>query len=265
MKIVRTAAAPFVLVFLGMIAGRADPSVREIIAKTLAHDDARQRALQAMQYDQTAEIDQLDSQERVTRHDVMAMVVSPDSHPPMKITSVSGDNAPPLSDHAAVQGMADDVEGNKATFTLHDLADRFIITHEGDDVIDGVPVYLLTFSPKPGQPWHDDTEKVVNQLCGHVWISQRTYNVLRTEATLTHPVRVAWFLAKVPTLRFEYRMHDSESGFANSQERITLEVRALFVGYHERQVIRMSGFRRTTGPNAATLRRPAPDSTIQGG
>jgi len=78
-------------------------------------------------------------------------------------------------------------------------------------------------------------------------------------------VRVAWFLAKVPTLRFEYRMHDSESGFANSQERITLEVRALFVGYHERQVIRMSGFRRTTGPNAATLRRPAPDSTIQGG
>jgi hypothetical protein len=238
----------FVLVasaFLGMAASRAEPSVREIVAKTLANDDARQQALQAMLYDQTASIDQLDGQERVTRHEVLTMIMSPGAQPPMRITAVSGDNAPPLSDHAAVQGMADDVEGNKATFTLHDLADRFVITREADDTIDGAPVYLLAFAPKPGQPWHDDTEKVVNQLHGHIWISQRTYNVLRTEAVLTHPVRVAWFFAKVPTLRFEYRAHDSASGFADSQERITLEVRAPFVGYHERQVIRMSRFRST--------------------
>jgi len=233
-------------IFLGPIAARADPGVREIIAKTLAQDDARQRALQAMQYDQTAEIDQLDGHERVTRHDALTMIMSPGSHPPMKILSVSGDDAPSLNDHAAVQGMADDVEGNKATFTLHDLADRFIITHEGDDVIDGVPVYVLTFAPKPNQPWHDDTEKVVNQLHGHVWISERTYNVLRTSVTLSHSVRVAWFLAKVPTLRFDYRTHDSAAGFADSQERITLEVSALFVGYHERQVIRMLRFRAAT-------------------
>jgi len=230
-------------VFLGMIAGRPGPSVCEIIAKTLANDESRQQALQSMQYDQAAEIDQLDSHECVTRHEVLAMVMRPGTHPPMKITSVSGDNAPPLSDHAAVQAMADDVEENKATFTLHDLADRFNITHDSDGVIDGVPVYLLAFAPKPGQPWRDDTEKVVNQLHGYAWISKRTYNVLRTEAVLTHSVRVAWFLAKVLTLRFEYRTHDSKSGFADSQERITLEVSAPFVGYHERQVIRMSNFR----------------------
>jgi hypothetical protein len=242
MAIVR-AAVLLALGFLGMTCSRADPSGREIIAKTLANDDARERTLQSMQYDQTAEIDQLDSQERVTRRDILTMVMSPGSHPSTKITSVSGDNAPPLSDHAAVQGMADDVAGNQATFTLHDLADRFVITHEGDGLIDDVPVFILAFAPKAGQPWRDDTEKVVNQLHGHVWISQLTYHVLRTEAVLTRPVRVAWFFAKVPTLRFEYRTHDSASGFADSQERITLDVRAPFVGYHERQVIRMTRFR----------------------
>ncbi len=55
---------------------------------------------------------------------------------------------------------------------------------------------------------------------------------------------MAWFLATVPTLRFDYRTHDSDSGFADSQEIITLEVDALFVGYHERQTIQMSHFAR---------------------
>jgi hypothetical protein len=244
-RIVRPAAF-FALGFVGVIVGRAEPSVREIISKTLANDDVRQQALRSMQYDQTATVDQLNSHEEVTRHDVLTMIISPGAHSPMNITSVSGDGAPALSDHAAVQGMVDDVEGNKATFTLHDLADRLIITRAGDDTLDGTSVYLLAFAPKPALPWRDDTEKVVNQLRGRVWISKSTYNVLRTEAALTHPVHVAWFLATVPTLRFEYRTHDSKSGFADSQERITLEVRALFVGYHERQIIRMSRFRATT-------------------
>lgn len=233
----------FALIFLGPIAARAESSGPEIIAQAVANDTARQRALQSMQYDQVATIDQLDSRERVTRHEVLTMVVSPGAHPPTRITAVAGDSPPPLSDHAAVQALADDVEGNKATFTLHDLAGRFVITREGDGVSDGTPVDVFAFAPRPGQPWRDDTEKVVDQLHGRVWISQRTHNVLRIEAALTHPVRVAWFLASVPTLRFDYRTRDGGSGFADSQERITLEVDALFVGYHERQVIRMSHFR----------------------
>ena len=244
------ASSAFILV--GLVGARAGPSAREIIASAVTNDDARQHALQAMQYDQTATIDQLDGRERVTRHDVLAMVVSPGGHPPLRITAVSGDRAPALGDHAAVQGMADDVEGAKATFTLHDLAGRFAITREGDDVLAGTPVDVFIFAPKPGQPWRDDTEKVVDQLRGRVWISKRTHNVLRIEAALAHPVRVAWFLAHVPTLTFDYRTRDSDSGFADAQERITLEVDAPFVGYHERQVIRMSNFRaRPVAPAAA--------------
>jgi hypothetical protein len=232
----------FALIWLGPLAARADLSVSDIIARTLQNDEARQRALASMRYDQVATIDQLDRRERVTRHEVLTMIVSPGSHPPLKVTALGGDQAPPLSDHAAVQALVDDVGGNQATFTLRDLASRFVITLEGHDVFEGAPVYVLSFAPRQGESWKDDTEKVVNRLHGQIWISSRTWNVLRTEAALTGPVRVAWFLATVPTLRFEYRTQDSESGFAASQERITLEVDALFVGYHERQTIQMSHF-----------------------
>ncbi len=232
----------FALLGLGALAARADPSVTDIIARTLQKDEARQQALPSMRYDETATIDQLDRQERVTRHEVLALIMSPGARPPVKVTAVGGDAAPPLGDRAAVQGLVDDVEGNQATFTLRDLADRFVVTLVGHDVIEGAPVYVLAFAPRPGQPWKDDTEKVVNQLHGQVWISRRTWKVLRTDATLAGPVRVAWFLATVPTLRFEYRTHESDAGFADSQETITLEVDALFVGYHERQTIQMSHF-----------------------
>ena len=37
------------------------PSLQKIIDRTLAHDDARQKMLQSMQYDQTANLDELNS------------------------------------------------------------------------------------------------------------------------------------------------------------------------------------------------------------
>jgi hypothetical protein len=214
-----------------------------LIAKTLARDDARQQALRTMQYDQAAAIDQLDRHELVTRHVVLSMTMKPGATPPWEATAVTGDHPPALADRAGIKALADDVEGNKATFTLHDLASRFIIAREADAVIDGTPAYVLAFKPRPGQPYRDDTEKVVNQLAGRAWISAATFTVLRIEADLPHPVRVAWFFARVPVLRFEYRTRDSVSGFAPAREKITLEVDAPFVGYHERQIIDMTGFR----------------------
>jgi hypothetical protein len=135
------------------------------------------------------------------------------------------------------------VESNKQTFTLRDLVDRFTIVLAGEDQIAGQPTYVLAFTPKPNQPYHDETEKVVNQLQGHMWISARTYNVLRTEASLVHPVSIAWFLARIPTLDFHYSTQDTDAGFAASQVQITLQVDAFFVGFHERQTIDMTNFR----------------------
>lgn len=218
------------------------PSLQEIIAKTLAHDDAQQQLLQSMQYDQTANIDQLDGHDKVTRHEVLHMIVRPGGNPPTQIISFSGDNIPSDPDQAEAQAQGRDVESNKQTFTLGALVNRFTITLVGEDLLAGQPTYEIAFAPKPDQPYHDDTEKVVNQLQGHMWISARTYNVLRTEASVARPVSVAWFLASVPKLNFHYSTSDTDVGFAASQVLITLQVNALFVGFHERQIIDMTNF-----------------------
>lgn len=196
-----------------------------------------------MQYDQTAAVDQLDGSDKVTHHEVLQMIIRPGANPSVQIVSVTGDNIPSNPDQAEAQATGRDVESNKQTFTLHDLVDRFTIVLAGEDQIAGQPTYVLAFTPKPNQPYHDETEKVVNQLQGHIWISARTYNVLRTEASLVHPVSIAWFLARIPTLNFHYSTQDTDAGFAASQVRITLQVDAFFVGFHERQTIDMTGFR----------------------
>jgi len=218
------------------------PSLQKIIETTLANDDAHQKALQSMQYDQTAEIDQLDDHDKITRHEVLKMIIRPGGNPSMQIVSFTGDNIPSNPDQAEAQAEGRDVEGNKQNFTLRALVNRFTITLIGADQIAGQPTYELAFTPKPDQPYHDETEKVVNQLQGHMWISQRTYNVLRTEASLAHPVSIAWFLARIPTLDFHYSTSDTEVGFAASRVEITLQVNALFVGFHERQSIDMTNF-----------------------
>jgi hypothetical protein len=232
------------------------PLLQTIIDNTLAHDDAQQQALQSMQYDQTAAVDQLDGSDRVTHHEVLQMIISPGANPSMQIVSVTGDNIPSNPDDAEAQATGRDVEGNKQTFTLHDLVNRFTIALAGEDRISGQPTYVLAFTPKPNQPYHDETEKVVNQLQGRMWISARTYNVLRTEASLAHPVSIAWFLARIPTLDFHYSTQDSDVGFAPSHVQITLQVDAFFVGFHERQAIDMTNFRPRPAAKAASEKAP---------
>ena len=243
----------FLLAGLVPFAVHAEPApvLQTIVDRTLAHSDAQQQALQSMQYDQTAAVDQLDDSDKTVQHEVLHMIVSPGANPSMQIVSVTGDNAPATPDQAAVQAKARDVEDNKQTFTLRALVNRFTLALAGEDQIAGQPTYVLAFTPKPGQPYQDETEKVVNQLQGRIWISARTYTVLRIEARLSHPVSVAWFLARIPTLDFHYSTQDSDAGFTPSQVGITLEVDALFVGFHERQTIDMMNFRpRASKPTA---------------
>jgi hypothetical protein len=234
----------------------AMPTLQTIIDKTLARDDANQLALQSMQYDQTADVDQLDRHDKVIRHEVLKMIISPGATPSMRIVSVTGDNVPSNPDEAAAAAKGRDVESNKNTFTLRALVSRFSIALAGKDRLAGQPAYVLAFSPKPNQPYHDETEQVVNQLQGRMWISARTYSVLRTEARLAQPVSIAWFLARVSALNFHYSTQDTDAGFAPSQVQITLQVDAIFVGFHERQTIAMTNFRSRPHTGAAGSNAP---------
>ena len=222
--------------------GPDNPPLSVIIDKTIAQADRQQKALDSMQYDQVATVEQLDDRDKTTKHEVLHMIMQPGGHPSMVVTSTQGDNLPTNPDQAQAQGK--DVEGNKQNFTLHSLVSRFVITRQADGIIAGQPAYVISFAPKANQPYHDETEKVVNQLQGRMWISQRTFNVLQTEASLAQPVSIAWFVARIPELNFHYSLSaDSEAGFSPCQVKITLQVKAFFVGYHVRQTIDMANFR----------------------
>jgi hypothetical protein len=220
------------------------PPLQKIVEQTLARNDAQHQRLQSMEYDQTASIDQLDDQDRSTHRDVLQMIIRPGANPSMQVTSTTGGGHPPSApEQAAAQAKARDVEDNKRTFSLRALVDRFDLSLAGEDRSTGDLAYIIAFTPKPVQAYRDETEKVVDQLQGRMWISSRTYDVLRTNAALAHPVSVAWFLATIPQLEFHYRAQDIPSGFGPCSVEITLRIQSLFLRLHEKQSVEMKNFR----------------------
>lgn len=74
----------------------------------------------------------------------------------------------------------------------------------GQRRLDGHAVYLLQATPRPGyQPPNTDSE-VLTGMQGKLWIDKATYQWVKVEATVVHPVSIAGFLAQVqPGTRFE--------------------------------------------------------------
>jgi hypothetical protein len=219
------------------------PSLQEIVQRTVAHDDERQKKLQSMQYDQKANVDELNSSGDVIRHETLEMIVRPGGNPPMKIVSVKGDHIPTDPEQAEAQSKGRDVEDNKNNFTLRALVNRFDLALAEETELSGHPAHVIAFTPKPNQPYKDETEKIVNQLHGKMWISADTYDVLKTEASLAKPVSIAWFFASIPKLDFHYSRLDLSREFTPCEVQITLQVRAFFVGYYQRQSIAMKNFK----------------------
>ena len=171
------------------------------------------------------------------------MIIYPGGNPSMKIVSVKGDHIPSDPDQAEAQEKGRDVEGNKDNFTLRALVNRFTLSLAEETQLAGHRVYVIAFAPKPDQPYKDETEKIVNQLHGRMWISADSYDVLQTEASLAQPVSIAWFLATIPKLDFHYSRLDLSKEFTPCQVQITLQVQALIVGFHQRQIVDMTNFK----------------------
>ncbi len=70
--------------------------------------------------------------------------------------------------------------------------------------LNGQHVYVLRATPRKGyQPPNRDSQ-VLTGMEGTLWIDQKTYQWVKVEAHVTHPVRIEGFLAEVePGTRFE--------------------------------------------------------------
>jgi hypothetical protein len=124
-------------------------------------------------------------------------------------------------------------------FSLKDMAGRFNISYVGTDTFEGVPVYVVAFEPKPDQPYRDQTEKVLDQLHGKMWISTKDYSVLKTDADLAAPVEIAWIFAEITQLHFHYELNNTHGGLGPASFQTTVRVDAPFITIRQRMIVDM--------------------------
>ena len=74
----------------------------------------------------------------------------------------------------------------------------------GKRTLNGHRVYELKATPRKGYRPPDRDSQVLTGMEGTLWIDQKTYQWVKVEAHVTHPVRIEGFLAEVvPGTRFE--------------------------------------------------------------
>ena len=220
----------------------ATPPVEAIIQQAIARDAATQKALQSMEYHQTLKTERLDDKEQVTQHQELQMVVRPGTAQEIQVVSEKGDDLPSNPDQAALQAQGKKAQAQKVDLSLKDLAGRFTITLVGTTAIAGQTAYELAFEPKPNQPYHSQTEKVLNHLHGHIWIRAGDYTILKTEATLAEPVEVAWVFAEISELNFHYELDNTSGGLGPAQVQTSVKVTAPFLSIKQRMTVDMTQF-----------------------
>jgi hypothetical protein len=84
---------------------------------------------------------------------------------------------------------------------------------EGTPNLDGREVYELSATPRPGYQPPNNHAKVLTGMAGTLWIDQKTFQWVKVEAKVIHPVSIEGFLARVdPGTQFELRQAPVEPG-----------------------------------------------------
>jgi hypothetical protein len=74
----------------------------------------------------------------------------------------------------------------------------------GEEKLDAHDVYVLSATPRPGYHPPNTETQVLTGMEGKLWIDKQTFQWVKVEAEVVHPVSIAGFLAEVqPGTRFE--------------------------------------------------------------
>ena len=219
------------------------PPLATIIQKVVAQDAANQKALRAMQYHETVKTERLDSHGQTSKRQEIRMIIRPGDRQEIQVLSEKGDDLPINPDQASLQARGKAAQKQNVNFSLKDMVGRFNVSFAGTEMFEGVPAYVIAFEPKANQPYRDQTEKVLNELHGRMWINPRDYNVLQTEATLLEPVEIAWIFAQINALDFHYVLKNTTGGMGPAQIQTTVEVDIPFIAQiHQRTTIDLTQF-----------------------
>ncbi len=80
---------------------------------------------------------------------------------------------------------------------MEEMADAFTFTLRGTGKLSGHPVYIIDAEPRQGYQPPDVHAKVLTGMKGTLWIDRSTFQWVKAEAHVVHPVSIAGFLADV--------------------------------------------------------------------
>ncbi|NBT89603.1 MAG: hypothetical protein EBT50_02060 [Verrucomicrobia bacterium] len=109
--------------------------------------------------------------------------------------------------------QVEDAKKVNAMLDMAKIAPRYNYQRLNDDTIRDRRCFVIKFTPKKDQPFSSREEKVINKVGGTIWIDQRDFSIIQTKGKLTEEVDVAWFLATMKALDFNYQT--AELGLAN--------------------------------------------------
>jgi hypothetical protein len=221
------------------IAVEPTPSLATIIQRTVERDDENQKILKTMEYPQMLKTQRLDDNGQVSQQQELHMIIRPGATQEVQVLLAKGDNLPSDPDQAAQQAQGKAAQVKKMDFSLKDMANRFNVSLVGMNTFEGVPVYVVAFEPKPNQPFRDQTEKVLDQLKGRIWIDASDYMVLKTEANLAAPVEVAWVFAEITEVNFHYELHNTTGGLGPASITTSVKLDAPFITFRQRMIVEM--------------------------
>lgn len=96
---------------------------------------------------------------------------------------------------------------------MEQLTKAFRFRLAGSTRLDGHEVYVLDATPRPGYQPTDARTQVLTGMRGKLWIDTKTFQWVKVEARVIHPVSIDGFLARVePGTRFELEKTPVDQG-----------------------------------------------------
>lgn len=228
------------------LVSQAAPPVSEIVKGVLARDEAEQKELETYAYHQKVRTEKLNPDGTVRDANEIAMEVRPGDDFSI-VADGKGNVLAPTQVTDGQRKQAKDSEKLKASFSLRRLAGRFDIVLAGEEAVDGKEAWVLAFTPRPGQPYNNRIEKILNNLAGKMWVAQDDGSILRTEAKLARPVDMAWFFATMTSLDYSYRAGLSPDGapprLRPAEFDVAFDIDVMTRRIRQRQAISMSDYR----------------------
>jgi hypothetical protein len=80
---------------------------------------------------------------------------------------------------------------------LTEIPDLFDLRLEGDAIVDGRPVWVVSGSPRPGAQPKSRDAKMLLKMRGRMWIDKSTYQWAKVEAQTIGTISWGWFLARL--------------------------------------------------------------------